>query len=63
MQDEQYLGDGVYAGHDGWHIWIWTSDGVTKSKPIALEPAVLDKLVRYRAKLLERSRAPKEETS
>ena len=56
MRDEIYLGDGVYAGQDGYHIWIWTSDGVTKGKPIALEPRVLDALSAYRSELLERVR-------
>ena len=56
MNDETYLGDGVYAAQDGYHIWIWTSDGIDKSKPIALEPQVLDALTKYRASLLERVR-------
>lgn len=54
--DEIYLGDGVYAENDGWHIWIWTSDGVQSSQKIALEPKVLDSLVKYRSMLLERVR-------
>jgi hypothetical protein len=56
MNDETYLGDGVYAGQDGYHIWLWTSDGITRGKPIALEPQVLDALSAYRSKLLERVR-------
>ena len=55
IRDKIYLGDAVYAGHDGYHIWIWTSDGVTDDKPIALEPPVLDSLAAYRAKLLARN--------
>lgn len=54
MDDEIYLGDGVYGGQDGYHIWIWTSDGITKGKPIALEPPVLDALFAYRERLLAR---------
>ena len=57
MEDEIYLGDAVYAGQDGYHIWIWTSDGISKSKAIALEPQVLDALAAYRSRLLERGRA------
>lgn len=57
MKDEIYLGDGVYAGQDGYHIWLWTSDGVRQSEPIALEPEVLDALNAYRERLLERVRA------
>jgi len=56
MKDEIYLGDGVYAGHDDYIIWLWTNDGITKGKPIALEPEVLDALAAYRSKLLERVR-------
>lgn len=56
MRDETYIGDGVYAAQDGYHIWIWTSDGITKSQPIALEPPVFDALFAYRERLLERVR-------
>lgn len=38
---EVYLGDGVYAKHDGYQIWLWTSDGVHSSSGIALEPNVI----------------------
>ena len=38
-----YIGDGVYASHDGYHIWLTTErDGGEHS--IALEPPVLDAL-------------------
>lgn len=58
MKDETYLGDGVYAAQDGYHIWIWTSDGISNSKAIALEPPVLDALNAYREHLLSRVRDP-----
>lgn len=51
--DKIYLGDGVYAEQDGYHIWLWTSDGINDSRKIALEPAVLDALFAYRGSLLE----------
>lgn len=60
MNDELYLGDGVYAGQDGYHIWLWTDNGETKSQPIALEPQVLDSLFAYRERLLGRVRAARE---
>jgi len=41
LMDKQYLGDGAYIHHDGWHVWITTSDGTTDTNRIALEPAVL----------------------
>lgn len=57
MKDTIYLGDGVYAAQDGFHIWIWTEDGISKSTPIALESPVLDALFAYRSRLLEEARA------
>jgi hypothetical protein len=42
----RYIGDGVYASFDGWHIWLEVEreDGTHK---IALEPEVFSELVRY----------------
>lgn len=40
----RYLGDGVYAEFDGWHIWLGLHPGEQK---IALEPSVLAALVDY----------------
>lgn len=62
LRDKIYLGDGVYAGKDGFHIWIWTSNGENESTPIALEPAVLDSLIAYRARLLDRVRVARATT-
>lgn len=49
---EDYLGDGVYASLDGYHIVLdlRTQDNFTK---IALEPAVLDALDRFRKRIQE----------
>lgn len=46
---ECYLGDAVYASHDGYQIWLRTGDG--NDQRIALEPQVLAALIDY-AKLL-----------
>ena len=44
--DPTYLGDGVYASNDGWHIWLHL--GSHDSPPlIALEPAVINALLGY----------------
>ncbi len=43
----RYIADGVYAGFDGWQIWIWTSNGVEESAPIALEWRTFEALKRY----------------
>jgi hypothetical protein len=44
LRDLTYIGDGVYAGYDGYYIWIWSSNGITESKEIAIEPEVFNKL-------------------
>jgi len=59
-EDKTYLGDAVYAEHDGFNIWLWTSDGITDSSKIALEPSVLDALIAYREQLLTRVRVARE---
>lgn len=46
MENETYLGDAVYASFDGYQIWLRTGDG--NNQRIALEPAVLCALDRYR---------------
>jgi len=44
---ESYLGDGLYAHFDGWHIWLTTQEGMA----VALEPVVLAALFNYIEKL------------
>jgi hypothetical protein len=48
---KRYLGDGVYAGFDGYQIWVWTTglDGVEHA--IAFDPGTLASLARYTADL------------
>lgn len=41
---EDYLGDGLYVYHDGWHVWLYTSNGVSETNRVALEPGVLGRL-------------------
>jgi hypothetical protein len=46
MQDMDYIGDGVYVGHDGYQIWLTT--GSHENQPlVALDPDVLAALNRY----------------
>lgn len=57
MSDEhaQYLGDGVYATFDGYHIWLKTGshrDHEATDK-IALEPEVFAALINYQRRLVE----------
>ena len=44
--DERYLGDGVYASFDGYHI-VLDLRGQDNYTRIALEPAVFSQLARY----------------
>ncbi len=45
--DPTYLGDGVYAGHDGYQIWLHANSHDQPTDRIALEPAVMAALIRY----------------
>jgi hypothetical protein len=50
-RDPTYLGDGVYAAHDGCQIWLRANNAdwerPTDMTDIALEPPVLMALVSY----------------
>lgn len=51
QQEMQYLGDGVYCGHDGYQIWL-TTGSHENPELLAIEPLVIQNLVNYaRAKL------------
>jgi hypothetical protein len=45
METETYLGDGVYASFDGYHIWLAVNHHT--NKVVALEPDVLKALNLY----------------
>lgn len=45
--ENKYIGDGVEASFDGYHIWLKTVDG--NNNEIALEPDVLKRFDQYRA--------------
>lgn len=51
LRDREYLGDGVYAAHDDYHIWLWLGDGGPENRAIALEPNVLNRLEKYRLRI------------
>lgn len=44
--DPVYLGDGVYATHDGFHVWLRVN-AHTAQPVVALEPSVLLALLAY----------------
>jgi hypothetical protein len=50
LTDESYLGDGVYASWDGYHIWLDTRAQRPVNR-IALDPSVLVALNHYVASL------------
>lgn len=54
LREKDYLGDGVYVGHDGYQLWVWTQDGDS----IALEPPVIDALNAYWARVSKPAAAP-----
>lgn len=35
-----YLGDGLYASFDGYHIWLTAENGISIQNKVAIEPAV-----------------------
>jgi hypothetical protein len=58
QNDPRHLGDGAYASHDGYHIWVSADrDGITHC--VAFEPGLIQELVRYEADI-RRKYAPKE---
>ena len=59
-QKPTYLGDGVYACFDGYQVWIWTSDGISESERIALEPETLRSLNNYARRCREEAGAPRD---
>jgi hypothetical protein len=47
MKQNEYIGDGVYASHDGWQIWLGLDPQHHGNRIIALEPAVFKSLLEY----------------
>ncbi len=51
QQDREYLGDGVYIGHDGYQLWLSVEGGNEAPCFIAIEPAVFKSLLAYAKKI------------
>lgn len=49
-----YLGDGVYATFDGYHVILYTYDGVYRSPTIHLDEHVIKELERFAWRCFER---------
>lgn len=50
MRTKHYLGDGVYAYYDGWHVILTTENGESITNTIYLEDEVLYNLLQYCAR-------------
>jgi hypothetical protein len=61
MNEETYLGDGLYASFDGWHI-ILRAPRADGDHFVALEPSVFAELKRYQQRILDAQRAVREST-
>ena len=51
-KDQIYLGDGVYASHDGYQIWLAVNHH--ENIVVALEPSVLARLLDYMKSLKQK---------
>lgn len=47
LKDVDYLGDGVYVGHDDYQLWLLANSHEKPTDMIALEPSVYEALRRY----------------
>jgi hypothetical protein len=56
--DKRYLGDGVYAEMEHGMVKLTTSDGISDTNTIYLEPEVISELQRYLKDLEKRHDAP-----
>lgn len=41
LMDKHYIGDGAYVHHDGFNVWLTTSDGTRDTNRVCLEPSVM----------------------
>lgn len=47
MQTKTYLGDGAYVEFDGWSVIVTTSNGVSETNRIYLEPRCIENLLEF----------------
>jgi hypothetical protein len=57
MEDDTYLGDGLYGAFDGWQIELYAWDGRDKTNRVYLEPAVLARFLLWVDELKAERRA------
>ncbi len=51
MSKKVYLGDGVYANTDGYHITLTTENGIGVTNVIHMDPKVVAALLKYNESL------------
>lgn len=51
-ESKQYLGDGLYASFDGYHVILTAEDGVTVNETVYLESSVAKEAIKYMEKYL-----------
>jgi hypothetical protein len=54
-QNQSYLGDGVYASHDGYQVWLAVNE--PDNHVVALDPSVLIRLYEYVTALRNRNQS------
>lgn len=47
FRDKRYLGDGLYASHDGFSWWLTAENGISITDRVCLEPEVYDAFLKY----------------
>lgn len=60
MHFEEYLGDGLYVGFDGYHIVLWTSDGINTTNKVFLDQDVSVAFAKWQLHLAERIKLEQE---
>lgn len=46
-QDATYLGDGLYATHDGYQVELFAHDGIRKTNQVYLSPQTLETFLHW----------------
>lgn len=54
-KNAEYIGDGVYAIHDGFGIWLHANNHLNPTDKIYLEPSVLKALNTFSEKIQKQS--------
>ena len=60
LREVSYVGDGVYVGHDGYQLWLFTSNGIEDSNFIAMQLGALDELSAYVKRVMRSKPQPKD---